>query len=200
MKDCLQSCSTWSRTSELKLVPKSSTLKKPAPSGSSDQVNPDSKNPNPYPFLIEIGPPNIIVFGQSGSGKSSLINMLARKDVATVSGNSIGCTPSAQAYDISPDSDNRIYRFWDTPGLNEGDEGNVPARDAIDELRRVIEGHRLPTINLAIYCVRGQDYAQCYSLWRSGLRQELDCEHGPRQGCRPSVQQSFVMHFPKQGL
>jgi len=130
---------------------------KPAPSGSSDQVNPDSKNPNPHPRPLEIGPPNIIIFGQSGSGKSSLINMLARKDVANVSGNIIGCTPSAQAYDISPDPDNRIYRFWDTPGLNEGDEGNVPAKDAIGELRRVIEGHRLP-INLAIYCVRGQGF------------------------------------------
>lgn len=80
--------------------------------------------------------------------------MLAGKVVAQVSSKEFGCTSLAQAYDISLNSGDNIYRFWDTPGLNEGDDGNVPAGKAIESLRQLVEG--LPTVNLVIYCVRAQ--------------------------------------------
>ena len=60
---------------------------------------------------------NIIIFGQTGAGKSSIINMLAGSGVAEVSDSASGCTSSNKRYSI-PREDNN-YTFWDTPGLNE---------------------------------------------------------------------------------
>jgi predicted GTPase len=43
---------------------------------------------------------NIVIFGQTGAGKSSIINMLAGKPVAEVSECASGCTSSNKRYSI----------------------------------------------------------------------------------------------------
>ena len=79
--------------------------------------------------------------------------MLAGQAVAKVSNGAGGCTTSNQAYDISPVNDSSdSYRFWDTAGLNEGQEGNVP-RDAFPNLLKLVNEHG---VNLIIYCIRGR--------------------------------------------
>ncbi len=95
---------------------------------------------------------NVIVFGQTGAGKSSLINLLALKEVAEVSSKGFGCTESNKSFDISP-SANNTYTFWDTAGLNEGEQGTVPASQAIDNLCNLV--NEICSINLIIYCIRG---------------------------------------------
>lgn len=60
-----------------------------------------------------------MVFGQTDSGKSSLINMLAGEGLAEVCPGVQGRTSDIQNYDIA-DTAGDTYRFWDTPGLNEG--------------------------------------------------------------------------------
>jgi len=62
---------------------------------------------------------NIILFGETGVGKSSLINLIAGKEVAPVSGDTDACTMfyrpfSFQVYGIP-------YTIWDTRGFSEAD-------------------------------------------------------------------------------
>jgi len=81
--------------------------------------------------------------------------MLAGLPVAKVSNGAGGCTTSNQSYDISHKNVNGpsdSYTFWDTAGLNEGQEGNVP-KDAFPNLLKLVKEH---SVNLVIYCIRGR--------------------------------------------
>jgi len=108
------------------------------------------------PIRADRGTPrNIVVFGQTGVGKSSLINMLAGSAVAKAGNGAGGCTTSNRSYDISHKNANGhsdSYTFWDTAGLNEGQEGNVP-KDALPNLLKIVTEHG---VDLAIYCIRGR--------------------------------------------
>jgi len=77
--------------------------------------------------------------------------MLAGKDMAGVTSAYEGGTTIPKSYDIQ--KGDMTYRFWDTCGLNEGEEGNVPAKEAIESL---VNHVKIITINLIIYCVRGR--------------------------------------------
>ena len=52
------------------------------------------------------------------------------------------------------------YRLWDTSGLNEGDEGTVPAQKAISNLVALVRQlstneNRAGGVSLLVYCIRG---------------------------------------------
>ena len=80
--------------------------------------------------------------------------MLAGQPVAKVSDSPTGCTPSNQAHDISHGNANsNNYTFWDTPGLNENEEGTRPSQVALGNLLNLIGDNG---INLLIYCIRGR--------------------------------------------
>ena len=76
--------------------------------------------------------------------------MLAGQPAAKVSNGAGGCTTSNQPYHIS--RENVDYTFWDTAGLNEGQEGNVP-KEALPNLLKLVNKHG---VNLVIYCIRGR--------------------------------------------
>jgi predicted GTPase len=78
--------------------------------------------------------------------------MLAGSSVADVSPGAAGCTPSNQPYRISHGDDN-CYTFWDTPGLNEAEDGTVSPQDAVQNLLNLVKDHG---VNLLIYCIRGR--------------------------------------------
>jgi predicted GTPase len=101
--------------------------------------------------IVHLANRNIVVFGQTGTGKSSLINMLAGKSVAGVSDGATGCTPSNLSYLIPHGADN--YTFWDTAGLNEDRFGTVSSRAAIRNLLDLVKNIG---VNLLIYCIRGR--------------------------------------------
>jgi len=82
-----------------------------------------------------------------------LINLLARNYIAKASSGVFGCTTPSHCYDISPNADHTQYTFWDTAGLNEGEQGTVPTRDDLDLLYDLVKDIR--NINLVMYCVRG---------------------------------------------
>jgi predicted GTPase len=90
---------------------------------------------------------NIILFGEAGSGKSSLVNMIVGGDVARVSGAAEICTFKSEAYDAT--IANTTYKIYDTAGLNEGDQGRVPHWKSIQELYTLIR--ELDGISLLIY-------------------------------------------------
>ncbi|KAF9522878.1 hypothetical protein CPB83DRAFT_911057 [Crepidotus variabilis] len=94
---------------------------------------------------------DIILFGSTGSGKSSVINMLIGPHTAKVDNGANGCTFNSSAYPLSLGGIE--FTIHDTAGLNEGWNGTVPNSHAMAQLyellRRCKDG-----ISLLIYCVR----------------------------------------------
>ncbi|KZP32052.1 hypothetical protein FIBSPDRAFT_925456 [Athelia psychrophila] len=91
-------------------------------------ANPGSSNSS-----VPKSHPNIIVFGQTGSGKSSLINLIAGKDVAQTSSDLTKCTFDSQPYHIEVD-ESLTVTLWDTAGLNQGSRGDKATIMRICEL------------------------------------------------------------------
>lgn len=99
-----------------------------------------------------MAPPNIVLFGETGAGKSSVVNLLAGANVASTSSGSIGCTFKSTAYNVSVDG--TMFKLHDTAGLDEGQGGGIVKQHAIlqlyELLRKLNEG-----VNLLIFCMRG---------------------------------------------
>ncbi|KAF7987024.1 hypothetical protein HWV62_131 [Athelia sp. TMB] len=98
-------------------------------------------------------PANVIIFGEVGAGKSSLVNLIRDDGAATTASSAEGCTFKSSSYGVTI-GDTKI-RLWDTAGLNEGDYGKV-------DLKRAIAGlYHLATnlqngVSLLVYCMRGR--------------------------------------------
>ncbi|KAF7969665.1 hypothetical protein HWV62_26715 [Athelia sp. TMB] len=95
---------------------------------------------------------NIIVFGQAGAGKSSLINMIAGEDFAETSSDTTRCTFDSKCYEVQLDGGPVI--LWDTAGLDEGIQGS--SSDAIARVYELIRRLEKNGVSLLIYCVRGR--------------------------------------------
>jgi hypothetical protein len=117
--------------------------------------------------------PNIIFFGESGSGKSSIINMIAGSSVAVVSSSVHGCTFTSARYAVNIEGSQ--FNLYDTAGLDEGDAGTVPKNDAIIQLFRLLKS--LDTgINLLVFCMRGPRIKDAaHKNWR--LFHEVICRN-----------------------
>lgn len=93
----------------------------------------------------------------AGSGKSSIINLIAGRDCAVVSPDLTPCTGSFAPYDVSVDG--RAYRLWDTPGLPE--TSGFPlfrqsSRMTEHSLKSFLqERRRRGELDLLVLCVRG---------------------------------------------
>ncbi|KIJ12357.1 hypothetical protein PAXINDRAFT_26149, partial [Paxillus involutus ATCC 200175] len=97
---------------------------------------------------------NIVVFGQSGAGKSSLINIIAGGSTAATSSRAIGRTFEYRKCDVEVHG--KCYAIWDTAGLDEGSHGRAPAERAEENLKQLL--HELVKVNgidLLIHCVSG---------------------------------------------
>ncbi|KAF8444879.1 P-loop containing nucleoside triphosphate hydrolase protein [Boletus edulis BED1] len=96
---------------------------------------------------------NIVVFGESGVGKSSLINLIAGRSIAATSSGAKGCTFRHKKYELQVDD--TPYAIWDTAGLDEGAFGTVPAEIAEVHLKQLLHDlTRANGIHLLVYCVR----------------------------------------------
>jgi len=105
---------------------------------------------------------NIILFGEAGAGKSSLVNMIVGgNDVAKVSCTAMGCTFENNAYDAT--IGNTTFKVYDTAGLNEGDQGRVPHWKSIQKLYSLIR--ELDGVSLLIYCMRGRIKENSKANW-----------------------------------
>ncbi|KAN0091363.1 hypothetical protein V8E55_004929 [Tylopilus felleus] len=96
---------------------------------------------------------NIVVFGESGVGKSSLINQIAGRSIAATSSGAKGCTFRHRKYELQVDD--TPYAIWDTSGLDEGTYGTVPAEIAEEHLKQLLRDlTRANGIHLLVYCIR----------------------------------------------
>lgn len=97
---------------------------------------------------------NIILFGETGVGKSSVINLIAGKTVAAVSPDVEGCTLRSKEYQF--DVEQMHLSIWDTVGLEEpemGVNGYIPAIEkAYTLIRRLRE---VGGVDLLLFCIRG---------------------------------------------
>ncbi|KAG2053326.1 P-loop containing nucleoside triphosphate hydrolase protein [Suillus hirtellus] len=99
---------------------------------------------------------NIVVFGEAGAGKSSVINAIAQKQLAKTSNDAHGCTATAQRYPV--EISGQKFVLFDTAGLGEGSPGAVPDAEAKRQLKNLLCRLMSSTspsggIDLLVYCV-----------------------------------------------
>ncbi|KAF8552006.1 hypothetical protein OG21DRAFT_1512023 [Imleria badia] len=98
---------------------------------------------------------NIVLFGETGVGKSSLINLIAGREVAKTSGDSDACTMSYRPYSFPVHGVS--YTIWDTRGFDEAHTG-MGAREylaAVEEACRLIrELTAAGGVDLLVLCHR----------------------------------------------
>lgn len=96
---------------------------------------------------------NIIIFGEAGIGKSSLVNMIAGGQLAKTSDSAVGTTFSSDPYDVDLPGGHAIT-LWDTAGLNEAETGRVDPKKAISNIYNLT--CTLGGVNLLVFCLRGK--------------------------------------------
>ncbi|KAG1815226.1 P-loop containing nucleoside triphosphate hydrolase protein [Suillus subaureus] len=100
---------------------------------------------------------NVVIFGETGAGKSSLVNLIAGKDVAVTSSDAKGCTIAVNEHDISTQNETLTVKLFDTPGLDECRQGEIPDKEARRILKKLVQTlMKQGDIHLIIYCVRGE--------------------------------------------
>lgn len=97
---------------------------------------------------------NIILFGETGVGKSSVINLIAGRRIADTSPDVQGCTMSFKPYSFPVNG--RTFHIWDTVGLEEpemGVNGYLPAIEQACDLINQLT--RQGGVDLLLFCIRG---------------------------------------------
>ncbi|KAH0827570.1 P-loop containing nucleoside triphosphate hydrolase protein [Lanmaoa asiatica] len=97
---------------------------------------------------------NIILFGETGVGKSSVINLIAGRPIAQTSPDVQGCTMSFKPYSFPVGG--RTFHIWDTVGLEEpemGANGYLPAIEQACELINHLTSQG--GVDLLLFCIRG---------------------------------------------
>ncbi|KAG6334070.1 hypothetical protein ID866_5020 [Astraeus odoratus] len=96
---------------------------------------------------------NIVFAGQTGDGKSSLINLLVQLEVAKISNDVRPVDGTNQRYIGIYNS--KIYRLWETPGFNEGDDANISTHRTAKALKSFLT--KLSSgdgVHLVVYCFK----------------------------------------------
>ena len=105
---------------------------------------------------------NIVAFGETGVGKSSLVKMLcpSTENQPTISRDTACCTTESAGYWMTLENATCRYRIWDTPGLNETEYGTVELRKALDVIHHLVEEltKENQCVNLLMYCIRASEY------------------------------------------
>lgn len=118
----------------------------------------DSDNPSSYEARRS-STSNILIVGETGVGKSSVVTLIAGELLADVSSSASGCTMEATSYDvILPDDKglNHHIRLFDTVGLNEPSLSKTDYLTAIEKANTLIcQLQRTGGIRLLLFCIRG---------------------------------------------
>ncbi|KIJ67529.1 hypothetical protein HYDPIDRAFT_108361 [Hydnomerulius pinastri MD-312] len=97
--------------------------------------------------------PNVVLFGETGVGKSSVINLIAGEKIATISGGLEAGTLDYRGYTLRVGR-NQI-RIYDTVGLNEPDIGITGYAKAVENASRLVHSlHQEGGVNLLLFCIQ----------------------------------------------
>jgi 50S ribosome-binding GTPase len=116
---------------------------------------------------------NVVIFGEAGAGKSSVVNMIAGRQVVQPSINAAGHPSRTEPHVVNLGG--TPIKLWVTAGLNEEDNGTPNAKHTIINLYKLVK--RLEDgISLLVYCVRGpgikNSITRNYRLFHHGLCQQ----------------------------
>ena len=120
---------------------------------------------------------NIIVFGESGVGKSALINQVYDRSVVKSSSQAIGCTvENTKVSGTIQDRPDLLFNIYDTVGLSESADGSIPTVTAFIQLIKL--AYAVPNgINLLICCAeKGRLSSERFKANYRILKEEL-CEN-----------------------
>ncbi|KAG2151277.1 uncharacterized protein EDB93DRAFT_310004 [Suillus bovinus] len=96
---------------------------------------------------------NIVLFGQGGAGKSSLVNLMAGNNVARTSIDVKRCTLKWEKYPVAFDGGH--YNIFDTIGLEEPQLGVSQYLDAVENAHSLIQTlDSQGGIDLLMFCMR----------------------------------------------
>ncbi|KAJ8595560.1 hypothetical protein M405DRAFT_807086 [Rhizopogon salebrosus TDB-379] len=96
---------------------------------------------------------NIVLFGETGAGKSSVVNLMAGRDRAKTSPDMERCTLQWQEHPVA--FDGCVYNVFDTVGLEEPQLGMKDYLDIIVNAHNLITKlHQEGGIDLLLFCVR----------------------------------------------
>lgn len=109
-------------------------------------------------------PLDVMVTGVTGAGKSTTLNSLFQKTVATVGDGVDPETMELDSYEL-----NDVFRLWDTPGLGDGVEiDKIHKRKLVDLLYKTytLEGNTYGFIDMALIIIEGanRDMGTTYTL------------------------------------
>ncbi|KAG1844480.1 P-loop containing nucleoside triphosphate hydrolase protein [Suillus subluteus] len=100
---------------------------------------------------------NVVIFGETGAGKSSLVNLIAGKDMVVTSSDAKGCTIAVNEHEILTQNEMLKVKLFNTPGLDKCRQGEVPNKEARRILKKLVQTlMKQDDIHLIIYCVRGE--------------------------------------------
>ncbi|KAG1896013.1 uncharacterized protein F5891DRAFT_1193447 [Suillus fuscotomentosus] len=98
---------------------------------------------------------NVVIFGETGAGKSSVINLLAGQEIAHISPDSHRCTLHWTEYQITFEDGSR-YKVFDTVGLEEPRLQTGEYLSAISNAYGLINTLKeRGGVNLLLFCIRG---------------------------------------------
>ena len=118
--------------------------------------------------------PNVVLFGETGVGKSSVINLIAGYEKAPVSSRVRGCTLDSKEYRLIGDA--TCLRIFDTMGLNCAAVEESQFLQAIKKAHKLIEAlNRAGGVDLLLFCIRGGRINEA-QLSNYKLFQEYLCE------------------------